>query len=269
MQQDPYGDVDTMLQAAQDIYYRAMVNAVTDCMLIQGYTYQSVPDPAYNLTDFLTRHPWNSPTSEVAAVRGYLLPGQGVPVDNPDGDSGLGNDAYQHALYGDVIDNWELGPGETVPEGFAVGGPIMDGCRPTAQRAIQGVGDPRAAWRIFDYFYQMQGIESPATHEITSNPDYQLAVTAWSACMKEAGYDYTTLEQPPNDGWSSPRPGPAEVATATADASCKASSGLTNLGDQLFDQITTDWFSQHPTSYAEITDYVKGVTDRSTAILES
>ena len=267
--QDPYGDVATMLQAAQDVSYRAMVNAVTKCMLDQGYTYQSVPDPWDGFTAELTSHPWNSPTQRTASTRGYLQPRQGDPVANPDGDTGFGTQAYQHALYGDVVDNWEAPPGVTAPDGFAVGGPVMDGCRPSAQTQIIGDGDPRAASRIGDYFGQMQIVEVRASMEITATPEYGQMVTMWAACMGDHGYHFTDLDQPRRKVWTGRRPGAEELATATQDASCKSEVGLTQFGDQLFDQTVTEWFVEHPGSYAEITNFVKGVTDRAEAILTS
>jgi hypothetical protein len=267
--QDPYGEVVTILQAAQDISYRAMMKAVSKCMLDQGYTYQSVPDPLPGFTVELTSHPWNSPTPEMASTRGYLQPRQGDPVANPDGDTGFGTPAYQHALYGDVVDNWEAPPGVTVPEGFAVGGPVMDGCRPSAQTQIVGNGDPRAAFRIGDYFGQMQIVEIQATIEITATPDYQQKVSEWTACMADHGYHFTDLDQPRRKAWSGQRPDAEELATATQDASCKTDVGFTQLGDQLFDRIVTNWFVEHPGRFTEITDYMKGVTDRSTDILAS
>jgi hypothetical protein len=66
-----------------------------------------------------------------------------------------------------------------------------------------------------------------------------------------------------------PRTSATGRAAATADASRKDSTGLTKLGDQLFNQIVIDWFVQHPDRYAEITGFVKGVTDRAIAILAS
>jgi hypothetical protein len=194
--EDAYLQVAAILEQAQSVGYRAMVKAVTECMLNQGYTYQSVPDPWEGFTDELITQPWNTPTPERASTRGYLQPRQGDPVVNPDGDTGFGTEAYQHALYGDVIDNWEVSPGDTVPDGFAIGGPVMDGCRPSAQTQIVGDGDPRAASRIGDYYGQMQNVEVRASMEITAAPKYERMVALWAACMGDHGYHYTDLDQP-------------------------------------------------------------------------
>ncbi len=264
-----YLQVATILEQAQSVSYRAMVKAVTKCMLDQGYTYQSVPDPWEGFTGELTTQPWNTPTLERASTRGYLQPRQGDPVVNPDGDTGFGTQAYQHALYGDVIDNWEVPPGDTVPDGFAVGGPVMDGCRPSAQTQIVGDGDPRAASRIGDYYAQMQNVEVRASIEITTTPDYQRMVALWAACMGDHSYRFTDLDQPRRTAWAGQRPGAEEIATATQDASCKSEVGFTQYGDQLFAGMVSDWFIQHPGRFAEITEYMNGVTDRANAVLAS
>jgi hypothetical protein len=266
---DPYREVATMLQAAEDVSYRAMVKAVTECMLDQGYTYQSVPDPVTGMADYLTTHEWNAPTLEVAAARGYLRPGEGIPVENPDGDTGFGTSAYQHALYGNVVDDWELPPGETARPGFAVGGPIMDGCRPTAQIQINGGGNPAIAFRIVDYFDELQTFRNQALTAIAANPDYIAAVAAWATCMIDHGYNYASLDEPRHAAWANPRPGSAEIATATQDASCQSEVGLTELGDRLFNDLISDLFAQQPTEYAAITHDLAAIMDRANAVLAS
>jgi hypothetical protein len=267
--EDAYVQVAAILEEAQSLSYRAMVKAVTKCMLDQGYTYQSVPDPWEGFTGELTAHPWNTPGRERASTRGYLQPRQGDPVVNPDGDTGYGTEAYQHALYGDVVDNWEVPPGVAVPDGFAVGGPVMDGCRPSAQTQIVGDGDPRAAFRIGDYFAQLQNVEVRARIEITQSPDYERMVALWAACMGDHGYQYTDLDQPRRKAWPGQRPEAEEIATATQDAACKSEVGLTQYGDRLFAGMVSEWFAHHPGRFAEITEYMKGVTDRAIAILAS
>jgi hypothetical protein len=267
--EDAYLQVATILEQAQGVSYRAMVKAVTECMLDQGYTYQSVPDPWEGFTDELITQPWNTPTLERASTRGYLQPRQGDPVVNPDGDTGFGTEAYQHALYGDVIDNWEVPPGDTVPDGFAIGGPVMDGCRPSAQTQIVGDGDPRSASRIGDYYAQMQNVEVRASIEITAAPEYDRMVALWAACMGDHGYHYTDLDQPRRTAWAGQRPEAEEIATATQDASCKSEVGLTQYGDQLFAGMVSDWFAQHPGRFAEITQYMQGITDRASVVLAS
>jgi hypothetical protein len=258
-----------ILEQAQSLSYRAMVKAVTDCMLDQGYTYQSVPDPWEGFTGELTAQPWNTPTLERAGTRGYLQPRQGEPVVNPDGDTGFGTQEYQHAPYGNVIDNWEVPPGDTVPDGFAIAEPVMDGCRPSAVTQIVGDGDSRAASRIGDYFGQMQIVDVRARMEITATPEYQKMVALWATCMGDHGYHFTDLEQPRRKAWIGQRPGAEEIATATQDASCRSEVGLTEYGDRRFEEMVSDWFVDHPGRFTEITDYMKGVTDRATAVLAS
>jgi hypothetical protein len=105
--------------------------------------------------------------------------------------------------------------------------------------------------------------------EITSTPDYARLVTMWATCMSDHGYQYTDPEQPRRKAWAGRRPGADEIATALQDAACKSDVGLTQFGDHLFNKIVSDWFFQYPGRFAEISDYVQGVTDRANAILSS
>ena len=266
---DPYGDLETTLQSTEDLYYQAMVKAVTKCMSDQGFEYQSVPDPLRFTDGQIADRPWTSPPQDEINARGYLVPGQDVPVVNPDGDTGFGNADYQHALYGDLVGNWELPPGETVPDGFGVSGPIYNGCRPTIQRQIQGDGNPRYALHIIDYGMQLQFIRIQAASAVKASPDYQTAMTAWSDCMRAGGFNYTDPEQPRRQTWSNPRPSPSEVAAATQDATCKDQSRLTEVGTVLFNQLTSDWFTQHPDTFPEMMEFLNGVINRANAVLAS
>jgi hypothetical protein len=81
--------------------------------------------------------------------------------------------------------------------------------------------------------------------------------------MNVGGFDVTDLSEPAARSWMSPRPSPAEVAMASADAGCKGSTGLRELGDRVFNEQVTEWFDAHPGDRQEIIDYVTGVIDRS------
>jgi hypothetical protein len=83
--------------------------------------------------------------------------------------------------------------------------------------------------------------------------------------MADAGFDVPSLDDPPARSWSQPRPSPAETAMATADAACKDSTGVRELGDRLFNQEVASWFDSHPDDRQEIIDFAGGVIERSTA----
>jgi hypothetical protein len=170
------------------------------------------------------------------------------------------------ALYGDVVGTWQADPNDLEP-GFALGGSIYDGCLPKALTEIVGGGDPAAAYRINDYEYLIQGVIYPAIQHVHESEDFLAAESAWATCMTDHGQDVNDASDPPGRTWEPPRPSPAEVGMAVADAACKTSTGLSDVGDLLFGNQVSAWLQENPDQPTDIEAYVVAVIERSAAAL--
>lgn len=69
-------------------------------------------------------------------------------------------------------------------------------------------------------------MSSASLSRLYSAPTAIEASTAWSDCMRLAGFEYRTPSDVTNQDWESPRPGPLEQVTAQADQSCRATTGV-------------------------------------------
>ena len=250
-------DLYDRLSNARTVSFDAIDREVQECMNQKGFA--DVPTPTFLLADFHQSGDnlaWRFPTDQQASSTGYQR-----ATDNliTVGEPPEGTPEFA-ALYGNIVGSW-VAP--DAPDGFGVGGDIYDGCLPTAQTRIIGNGDPKAAFRINDYTYRLQDVLNPAIRYVTKSPDFIAAQSAWVQCMNEAGFDVADLVDPAASAWTSPRPSPAEIAMATADAACKTSTGIRELGDRLFNEQVTAWFNAHPDDHQDIIDYVTGVIQRS------
>jgi hypothetical protein len=107
--------------------------------------------------------------------------------------------------------------------GFAPGVRIApgheEGCLQLANGEIYGptsqVGDP------------VPSIAQQASMWTQSDPRVVAVDAAWSRCMAQRGYHYTSPQQPAAHNWPS-KPTKKEAATAVADVACKQQTNLTN-----------------------------------------
>ncbi|MEV5510120.1 hypothetical protein [Streptomyces orinoci] len=94
-------------------------------------------------------------------------------------------------------------------------------CRRAAQTQLTG-GAPFGSSPIGEQINSRSYIKSADDNRVKA------AFTAWSACMKTAGYSYASPMDAYNDPrWrGSPTAGPQEIATAQADIACKRQTNL-------------------------------------------
>lgn len=254
------------LDGARSSSFLAMTKLISECMASKGFDYRAAADPMIGV-GFWDRYVWSFPSSEQAKTSGYTQPGYRDPQATPPEEPSRGSPAYVQALDGNVVGEWEVPPGITVPAGFFVGGPILDGCQPTARTSIVGAGDPKAAYLNDNYFVFLQDVRNTAITEATSRPEFLNAEQRWIACMTQAGYEYSGVVEPLNTPWPNPRPGQREVAVAIADADCKISTELVAVGTEVFDTALEKWFESHPGTAEAIVDFAQGVADRSASVL--
>jgi hypothetical protein len=102
--------------------------------------------------------------------------------------------------------------GERVPDG---------GCAGEAERRLDE-GAPSVNMRVADELRA----ESYALAETDSR--VRAASDAWSACMKQSGYDYADIWAPNDREWPEPATS-EEIATARTDVRCKQESNLAGI----------------------------------------
>jgi hypothetical protein len=104
--------------------------------------------------------------------------------------------------------------GQHIPDG---------GCIGQARQSIAGGGPS------FDSSLPEQ-LTSEAWDRSDSDSRVISAYTLWSACMKDAGFDYRTPADANNDTrWSGEEATPAEIAVASADVTCKKQTNLVGI----------------------------------------
>ncbi len=120
----------------------------------------------------------------------------GLPSDSPDK---LPRPTYQ---------------GRTIP---------VAGCIGTASRKIAGdaeMGHSQLSARI----------DFEAFRDSEHDPQVTAVFGQWSACMKQAGYNYRDpLAAVADHRWSTPQPTPAEISTVLADIACQQRTHLVDV----------------------------------------
>lgn len=92
------------------------------------------------------------------------------------------------------------------------------GCRAQAQRDLAGgqPADPALVGRL----------EHEAATSAERDSRVQADWRAWSGCMAEQGYQYSSPWEPNDKQWGGDTAGPAELATARADVACRRRTNL-------------------------------------------
>ncbi len=196
-----------------------------DCMQAQGFVYQ----------------PQKSAYSQGAAE---ALPEPSEPYGVYDARSAgvLGYHRRNSAL-DEELAKLTVKPGERV--GIGTDGKLRvepdEAATTPYEEALYGVGQQRAggcsdeSWKqLHDpqsegYDVELWGRVLMSAQAATEQDPRVVAVTQkWSACMKPAGFSYSSPAQPAKANWGSPQTGPTatEIATATADVACKDKTGL-------------------------------------------
>ncbi|MEV4637045.1 hypothetical protein AB0J80_06800 [Actinoplanes sp. NPDC049548] len=148
--------------------------------------------------------------ADAAAARehGYHVPppsGRPAPETKPPPDTVA-------VLFGDGPSRHN---GQAVPEGGCVGE-----ARRKLAAGAPAVGDARLAEELSAETFDQAWRHSRA----------RTAVTAWSACMRQAGYDYADpLKANDDPAFRTPEPTAREIAVARADVTCKEQSDLVDV----------------------------------------
>ena len=96
------------------------------------------------------------------------------------------------------------------------------GCLGTADIQLFGTADQYARYMALSAWSQLALQSSLA--QANASVDGQAALHDWSTCTADSGYAFSDVQEPFGIDWKSPRPGAAELATATKDVACKVST---------------------------------------------
>ena len=146
-----------------------------------------------------------------AAQYGYHMPETQPPAEKE--DSGLENSRDYANVLGAKFGGGAY-RGQQIPDG---------GCIGQARQRIAGGGP------AFDSSLPEQ-LTAEAWDRSDGDSRVISAYAHWSACMKDAGFDYRTPADANNDTrWSGEEATPAEIAVASADVACKKHTNLVGI----------------------------------------
>lgn len=186
---------------------------VGDCMAGFGFTWSPAPDLPKVGPKTLTDWRYGIHDMDLAKKRGYKPDAReqadyDAAVNKGAVDGSTADDAAARALDGRTK---EVG-GKKVPEG---------GCVGQANRKINaGAAESRAAIDL----------ANGAFIKAKQDPKVVKAFADWSVCMKKTGYDYAEpLDASDDSRFSAPEVTSEEIATATADITCRDRTDVARL----------------------------------------
>lgn len=269
-----YTELRRELNEAMNLAYRAVDAQTAPCMAAAGFEY--LPTELYAAPTRIV-HPWNWPNADEASSRGYQSPSRD-PINVGDGWGYGGIElpsdptlraAYEKAHDGNLFGTFNNPRTPNDRPGKSMEGPIYDGCYTQAVIDIVRLGVPSIPYDGFAFDLTLQTVRNQALEGVKAAPDFVAAQQQWSVCMRDRGFDVSTIADAPQRDWPAPRPGPEEVATAEADWSCKVTSGIVELGDRLFVEFTDRGLAADNGLVDELRAYIDAVTSRASAVLGS
>ena len=225
------------LRADLEQTHRVAIEAVRqqaqECATARGYTERIIHPYLNDLPSSRHRAPWEYPTLENARRWGYTPgsettdPGEPPPpADDP-------------VVLGNYLGEWSL----SLPEaqdawpGQGTGGPIYDGCLPTAILAIIGGGEQQQFWRTYEIASFLDAVTDDAVTAVLASPQWQPTETAWSTCMRDGGFDTPSFAAQRAKNWNPPFTD-QERREAVADVQCMQTVGAAAVGDGLLERQT-------------------------------
>ena len=260
---DSFVVIFELLHETERIAQQGIDSAVNKCLEPLGFTYKSNPPADGGAVTSLNI--WDIPNQEAGLSDGYLntlLAPIGPVPDEP----ALGA-AYEAALYGKVVGEWNADPDAPVYAGSPAGGEIYDGCLPRAQLGILGGGDPSRAARLVDLFNLLEDVRRDAVRAVFASSEWIDAEARWSQCMSESGLTYSLFVAPASQTWPEPRPSAMERAVATADWACKQRVGVPELGARLLDAAFERIVEESASTFDEVRQDLEDIARRALAAI--
>jgi hypothetical protein len=186
-----------------------------------------------------------------AAERGYRLPAQpgGDETQRDEARRDSGGDLPQHTLF-ILRGKRQAGFADAATMPTDTNGKRLpdDGCAGEAERELAGgtrVGDVGLVDTLANETFDRSENDSRV----------RTALAAWSACMKERGYRFSTIWEPNDRNWPT-SVGSEEIATAKADVGCKLQTNVVGIWlavEAAYQRRTID---KHPQQLAELQKYL-------------
>lgn len=193
---------------------------VRRCMAAEGFRYRpvAVPDP-----EALRQFDYVVDDVSWAREHGY----------GPDAPEAGGNESYRAGLSRAAQQRYDRaldGTGrrslrDTLPTGQTIESPA-GGCSATAEQKLYG---DRAVW--FHARVVADNLAPLFRGKVLTDPRYRSAERAWSACMREQGFRYSSPRQS-QEAMAGER-GAEEIRTAVAEARCARSTELARTAKEL------------------------------------
>lgn len=202
---------------------RAIRTAIKPCMNTAGFDYEVGLEQDAAPYDIDARY--RIRTVEEATQLGYTLPGARSPTGGTEAE--FPSDPSERALYLEALEGAE-GDRQTRdvidPDGGVIATQVLTGgCAEQAIIAVFGSDDAYLSYLGEDYWIQRISIEF--AQRTDGDPLVADATIRWSECMVERGYTFANPTEAIAAEWPEPRPTPAEIDTAVADANCKIDTG--------------------------------------------
>jgi hypothetical protein len=200
----------------QDTGIAAFGLLVQRCMQAKGFSYDVAPQPSESLAELraVENQPAGLTSLAQAKAHGYGKPGK---LYVPSGREGLS------------VFSLDL------PRGMSMKALSKHPAWASALLGGDAPGAPPSAWRQRGCYQSVQAQLTHRTSRLTdpvpalaaqaaqwaqSDPRVLATQRAWSKCMAARGYRYQTPLEPVTHHWPK-KPTPVEIATATADVTCK------------------------------------------------
>jgi hypothetical protein len=201
---------------------------------------------------------------ESAAVRGYLP--QDAPAEETPTGKGAAGPAATEGGFEMTPQIMFLLKGKAQPEFATAVLPTDstgrrlsdDGCLGEAERTLAG-GNRAVNVSLADLY------ASEAHRRAQNDSRLTAAMTAWSTCMRERGYDYASSWGPNDREWPRP-PGAEEIATAGADVQCKRQTNLAGTWLALETAYQHREIDRHAQELAELRRYLQNVVRNSARV---
>jgi len=237
--------------------------SINRCMASLGFDYvQATPEAVGSTQDVATlllQRRYSAPQQRAAdGAYGYVFdsgdPSMAEPEEPPVSAAEL------EALTGEVVQNVQLRGSDGSPIGEIQ---IRDGCVGQALVEVFGSVEEYLAFRQKQSL--VGSISAESLSRLYSSPDAIAASAEWSACMRNAGFDYSTPLAVANQDWAGPRPGLLEQQTAAADFSCRTSTGVADKLASVEAAVQRSLLEPYPNVANDLAETVAAMTASAAA----
>ena len=235
---------------SQDVLRRAVDLLNRQCMASRGFVYLAYPSrPFRSIVEPNSRYGYIDPTA--AQHSGYESsyrvgdpPNFLAAVDEIDRQRRAYGPEYDVALYGD--------------------GSERVGCQQESEKTIYGVVGGFSRVSGADEVFQLQIQSNEALY---ADPQALEAVSSWSACMKQAGYEFSSWWQARGAFANQPETSSDEKVQAHADSQCRSETGFETRLFEIESRKMQELIDRNPETVTSLQQTIDAATARALAVL--